>query len=119
MNTIFIADLRVETRIGVYDWEQQMKQPLLLNLDIEPGSAAALESDRFADALDYAAVVARLKTFAAQHPHKLLERFAVAVADLIREEFGARWVKVSVAKIAPIAGVRQVGVIVERGERSG
>jgi dihydroneopterin aldolase len=40
------------------------------------------------------------------------------VADLIREEFGARWVKVNVAKIAPIAGVRQVGVVVERGERS-
>jgi dihydroneopterin aldolase len=118
MNTIFIADLRVETRIGVYDWEQQMKQPLLLNLDIEPGSATALASDSFADALDYAAVVARLKTLAAEHPHKLLERFAAAVADLIREEFGARWVKVSVAKIAPIAGVRQVGVIVERGART-
>jgi dihydroneopterin aldolase len=118
MNTIFIADLRVETRIGVYDWEQQLKQPLLLNVDIEPGSAAALASDRFADALDYAAVVARLKSFAAEHQHKLLERFAAALADLVREEFGARWVRVSVAKPAPIPGVRQIGVVVERGERS-
>ncbi|MEP6996946.1 MAG: dihydroneopterin aldolase [Betaproteobacteria bacterium] len=118
MNTIFIADLRVETRIGVYDWEQRMKQPLLLNLDIEPGSVAAVDSDNFGDALDYAAVVARLKALAADHPHKLLERFAAAIGDLVCEEFGARWVKVSVAKPAPIAGVRQIGVVVERGKRS-
>ena len=93
MNTIFIADLKVETRIGVYDWEQRLKQPLLLNLEIEPPSAA-------------------------DHPHKLLERFAAALAELVCEEFGARWVSVSVAKPAPIAGVRQIGVRVERGERS-
>ena len=118
MNRIFIADLKVETRIGVYEWEQQLTQPLLLNLDIEPGSAAALASDSFADALDYAAVVARVKVFAAEHPHKLLERFAAALADLVCEEFGARWVSVSVAKPAPIAGVRQIGVVVERGKQS-
>lgn len=118
MNTIFIADLKVETRIGIYDWEQRLKQPLLLNLEIEPPSAAAFASDSFADALDYAAVVARVKAFAADHPHKLLERFAAALADLVCEEFGVRWVQVSVAKPAPIAGVRQIGVRVERGERS-
>jgi dihydroneopterin aldolase len=118
MNTIFIADLKVETRIGVYDWEQRLKQPLLLNLEIEPPSAAAFASDSFADALDYAAVVARVKAFAADHPHKLLERFAAALADLVCTEFGAAWVQVSVAKPAPIAGVRQIGVRVERGERS-
>ena len=118
MNTIFIADLKVETRIGVYDWEQRLKQPLLLNLEIEPPSAAAFASDSFADALDYAAVVARVKAFAADHPHKLLERFAAALADLVCQEFGARWVSVSVAKPVPIAGVRQIGVRVERGERS-
>ncbi|MGH8798886.1 MAG: dihydroneopterin aldolase [Casimicrobiaceae bacterium] len=118
MNTIFIADLRVETRIGIYDWEQHLAQPLLLNLEIEPASAAALQSDSFADALDYAAVVARLRAFAADHPHKLLERFAAAVAELVAAEFGARWVKVSVAKPAPIAGVRQIGVTIERGTRS-
>jgi dihydroneopterin aldolase len=118
MNTIFIADLRVETRIGIYDWEQRLKQPLLLNLEIEPPSNAAFATDSFADALDYAAVVARVQSFAADHPHKLLERFAAALADLVCADFGARWVKVSVAKPAPIAGVRQIGVTVERGERS-
>ena len=115
MATIFISDLRVETRIGVYEWEQHLSQPVLINLEIEPASEAAAASDDFADALDYAAVVARVQAFAADHPHKLLERFAAAIADLIGNEFGARRVKVSVAKPAPIAGVSQVGVVVERG----
>ena len=78
MNRIFIHDLRLETRIGVYEWEQHLTQPLLLNLEIEMPSARALASDNFADALDYAAVVRRLQELAANHPHKLLERFAAA-----------------------------------------
>jgi dihydroneopterin aldolase len=72
------------------------------------------QSGDFADTLDYAAVVKRLKSFAADHPHKLLERFAQAIADLLLADFGAPWAKVRVAKLAPIAGVRELGVVVER-----
>ena len=59
-------------------------------------------SDDFADALDYATVVKRVQAFAADHPHKLLERFAEALAELLRVEFGSPWVNVSVAKLAPV-----------------
>ena len=118
MNTIFIHDLRVETRIGVYEWEQHLKQPLLLDVEFELPSARPFTSDKFTDAVDYAAVVQRLRSLAADHPHKLLERFAEAIAEILNGEFGAPWVKVSVAKLAPIANVREIGVAVERGKRS-
>ena len=117
MNTIFIRDLRIETRIGVYAWEEHMRQPLLLDIELELPSAKAFTSDSFADALDYSAVVQRLQSFAADHPHKLLERFAEALADLLRAEFGSPWVRVRVAKVAPVAGVKRLGVVIERGER--
>ena len=68
----------------------------------------------FADALDYAAVVKRLQVFASDHPHKLLERFAQAIADLLMNEFGAPWAKVRVAKLAPITGVKELGIVIER-----
>ena len=71
-------------------------------------------SGDFADALDYAAVVRRLQAFAADHPHKLMERFAQAIADLLIGEFGTPWVKVRVAKLAPIAGVKELGIAIER-----
>jgi dihydroneopterin aldolase len=117
VNTIFVQELRVETRIGVYAWERQLCQTLAIDLELAMPSAKAFASDDFADALDYAAVVKRVQAFASDHPHKLLERFAEALADLLRAEFGSPWVKVSVAKLAPVAGVKRLGVVIERGER--
>ena len=114
MNTIFIHDLRLKTRIGVYEWEHHLPQTLRLDLELGLPSAAAFRSDDFRDALDYSAVVKRLQRLAADHPHKLMERFAEAVADIVLGEFNAPWVKVRVAKLAPIAGVKELGVTIER-----
>jgi dihydroneopterin aldolase len=114
MNSIFIHDLRVDTRIGVYEWEQHLPQPVRLDLEIGLPSDAAFASDDFAHALDYSAVVKRLQGLASGHPHKLMERFAQAIADIVLREFDAPWVKVRVAKLAPIAGVRELGVAIER-----
>ena len=113
-STIFIHDLRLQTRIGVYEWEQHLAQPLRLDLEIGLPSDAAFHSDDLADSLDYSAVVKRLLALAADHPHKLMERFAQAAADIVLGEFGAPWVKLRVAKLAPIAGVKELGVAIER-----
>ena len=114
MNAIFIHDLRVETRIGIYEWEQQLAQTIRLDVELGLPSDKVFDSAEFADTLDYAAVVKRLQAFAADHPHKLMERFAQAVADVLMGEFGAPWVKVRVAKLSPIAGVKELGIAIER-----
>jgi dihydroneopterin aldolase len=114
LNAIFIHDLRVQTRIGIYDWEAALAQTIRLDVELGLPSDDVFRSGDFADALDYAAVVKRLQAFAADHPHKLLERFAQAIADLLMRDFGAPWVKVRVAKIAPIAGVKELGIAIER-----
>ena len=114
MNAIFIHDLRVETRIGIYEWEERLPQTIRLDIELGLPSDKVFASGDFADALDYAAVVRRLQAFAADHPHKLMERFAQAIADVLMGEFGAPWVKVRVAKLAPIAGVRELGIVIER-----
>jgi dihydroneopterin aldolase len=114
MNAIFIHDLRVETRIGIYDWEQRLAQTIRLDIELGLPSDKVFASGNFTDALDYAAVVKRLQNFAADHPHQLLERFAQAIADILLGEFGAPWAKVRVAKLAPIAGVKELGIAIER-----
>ena len=114
MNSIFIHDLRVETRIGVYEWEAELAQTIRLDVEIGLPSDDVFQSGDFADALDYAEVVKRLQSFAVDHPHKLIERFAQAVADLLLRDFGAPCVKVRVSKLAPIAGVRELWVAIER-----
>ena len=115
MNAIFIHDLRVETRIGIYEWEKHVAQTVRLDIDLGLASDDVFRTGDFADALDYAAVVKRLQAFAADHPHHLLERYAQAIADLLMNEFGAPWVKVRVAKLGAIPGVKELGIVIERG----
>jgi len=117
LDTIFISDLSIETRIGVYEWERHVRQPVLLNIEIAMPHSRAGTTDALDDALDYAAVVDRLKALVGNHPHELLERLAEDVAALILREFAAPWVRVQLGKIAPLPGVRQLGVRIERGTR--
>src|SRR5438034_698280 len=78
MNAIFIHDLRVETKIGVYEWERHLPQTIRIDLEIGLPSARPFTSGDFADAVDYAAVVERIKVLAANNPHPLMERFTSA-----------------------------------------
>ncbi len=114
MDTIFIHDLRIEARIGVYEWEKHLPQTIRLDVEIGVPSAKPFATGKLADALDYSQVVARLKAFAKDAPPPLLERFAEVAAQLLIDEFGVPLVRLRVAKLAPIAGVREMGVAVER-----
>ena len=62
MNAIFIHDLRVQTRIGIYEWEAALAQTIRLDVELGLPSDDVFRSGDFADALDYAAVVKRLQT---------------------------------------------------------
>ena len=114
MNTIFIHDLRIETKVGVYAWERELPQTIRVDLDIALPSTRPFETGELRDAIDYAAVVARIREFAAANSHALLERFAEAIAALILDEFGAQAVKLRVAKLGALPGVREIGVAIER-----
>ncbi|MGE0557968.1 MAG: dihydroneopterin aldolase [Burkholderiales bacterium] len=117
MDTIFISELRIETRIGIYAREQQVAQTIQLDLEIGLRGKHAADSDRIEDTIDYAAVVAAInKLFAGQH-FSLLEHAAESIAGMIISDFRAPWLRVSIAKLAPLAGVKKLGVTIERGKR--
>jgi len=113
-STIFIHDMRVKTRIGVYAWEAHVAQTVRLDLDIGLPSAKAFASGELDDALDYAAIVARLEAYSKAHEHPLLERFAEGIAEIVRGEFRAPWVRVRVAKLGALPGVKEIGVEIVR-----
>jgi dihydroneopterin aldolase len=118
MDIIFIEDLRITTLIGIYPREKAMPQTVEMSLQIGTSIASAGDSDDIGDTINYATVVERLRSeLGAQH-FNLLEKLAEYVADLLLKEFGARWVRVSIAKLGMMQGVRRVGVIIERGERT-
>ncbi len=118
MDIIFIRDLRIDTLIGIYDWERAIKQTLSLDLDMATDIARAAASDDIKDALNYKAVAKRIIAFVESSEFQLVETLAERVAQLVREEFAVPWLRLTVNKGGAVRGAKAVGVIIERGERS-
>jgi len=114
VNTIFIRDLRLSARVGGKAWERELLQTLCVDLEIGLPSSRAFQTGELAHAIDYEAVVARLRAFAAGNPHPLLERFAESIAAIVLDEFGAQSVKLRASKLGPVPHVREIGVAIER-----
>jgi dihydroneopterin aldolase len=118
MDIIAIHDFRVETQIGFHEWERRLPQMIQLDLELAiPGSHGTPRTDRLRDTIDYGAVVARVRESLATTHFILLERLSEHIADLLRNEFHAPWVRVSASKIGILKGVRRVSVTIERGAR--
>ena len=114
MDIIFIDDLRIATLVGIYPREKAMPQTIEMSLQIGVSTAGAGASDDIGDTIDYAAVVERLRSELATQHFNLLEKLAEHVATLLLDDFGASWVRVSIAKLGMLRGVRRVGVVIER-----
>ncbi|KLV02203.1 dihydroneopterin aldolase [Photobacterium aquae] len=117
MDSVFIEQLEVIATIGVYDWEQEIKQKLVLDLEMAHDNRPAAQNDDVMLALDYAAVSEAVTTFIQEGRFLLVERVAEEVAGLIMSRFGVPWIRVRVTKPGAVANARGVGVVIERGSR--
>ena len=113
MDFIFIEEMRVEAHVGIYDRERVAPQILELSLTFGVPDEAALEDD-IAKTIDYATVIQRIRHELAVRQFNLLETLGEFLIELLLEEFGAPWVKVSIAKVGIAKGVKRVGVQIER-----
>ena len=118
MDIVYIRDLRVDAIIGINDWEREVRQPLSLDLEMATDIRKAADSDDIADTVDYKAVAKRLIAFVEGTEFLLVERMAERVSDIVREEFGVPWVRLRVSKPGAVTGAADVGVVIERGERT-
>jgi dihydroneopterin aldolase len=115
MDTIFISELKVKTKLGVPEWERMVAQTIILDIEIGYDLAPAGKSDAIADTIDYGQVVARIQTTLKEHSFQLVEALAEHVCQLIFKEFKVESVKIKVAKPGILAGLKAVGVVIERG----
>jgi dihydroneopterin aldolase len=114
VDKLFLRELRIETIIGFHEWERRIKQNVSIDLEIGTDSRRAALVDVAAGALNYEAVAQRLVAHVAGSQYRLVETLAEAVAQIVISEFGAPWVKVTVAKPGAIPGARDVGIVIER-----
>lgn len=117
MDRILIESLEVETVIGVYDWERTIRQRLTLDLELATDIRPAAADDDLARTLDYAAISQRIAAFADEHDFALVETFAERLAQLLMEEFGVPWLRLTLRKPGAVPTAAAVGVRIERGTR--
>jgi len=117
MDKIFLNELKVETVIGIWEWERKIRQTVIIDLEMSADVAKAAATDSVEDTLNYKLVAKRIQSFVADSSFQLVETLAERIAAIIREEFGVAWVKVRVNKVGAIRGSRDVGILIERGER--
>ena len=117
MDIVFLRDLRIETVIGIYDWEREIRQTVILDLEMGCDVRKAAASERIEDAVNYKAVAKRMIQFVGESRFQLVETLAERCAEVILHEFGVPWVRLSVNKIGAVTGARDVGVVIERGNR--
>ncbi|MDZ4200665.1 MAG: dihydroneopterin aldolase [Gallionella sp.] len=116
MDIIFLRELKVETLIGVYEWEKRVPQTLQIDLDIALPDSRACATDDIKDALNYADIVRRIQAELASRHFNLLEALCERIAQILLDDFKSPWVKVSVAKLQAIRGSKMVGICIERGQ---
>ena len=114
MDKIFLRELKIETIIGFWEWERRIKQMVSIDLEIGTDARIAAQSDGIAGTLNYEQLAKRLVEFVGDAQYQMVEALATAIGGLVIREFGAPWVKVSVAKPGAVAAARDVGIVIER-----
>ncbi len=117
MDIIFLRDLKIETVVGIYDWERKVKQTVILDLEMATDVKKAASTDKIEDALDYKAIAKRLISFVGESEFELVETLAEHIAEIILIEFDVSWLRLSLNKIGAIRGARDVGVVIERSKK--
>ncbi len=118
MDIVYLSELKVETTIGVSDWERKTRQFVLIDLDMGTDSRAAGKSDNIADALDYRNVTKRIREEVESGQFHLIEALAEHLAHMLLTEFSLPWLRLKLTKPGAIRGTRYVGIIIERGNKS-
>lgn len=118
MDIIFLSEVKVETHLGVPDWERLVAQTIILDIEIAMPHSHSCQTDDITDTIDYGVVVSRIRETLTSKSFKLVEALAEHICQLIMGEFGAPWVKLRVAKPGILPGLKALGVVIERGNQN-
>jgi dihydroneopterin aldolase len=116
MDKIFIRGLKTEAIIGIFDWERQIKQTIILDIEMSIDVRKAARSDSIEDTMNYKKVAKRVLTFVEDSAFHLVETLAERTAMLILDEFAIAEVRIALSKPGAVRSSRDVGIILERGQ---
>ncbi len=104
-DVILLEGIEVPSALGVTEAERQMRRPVRLDLELGFDLTEAGRSDDLEHTIDYGEVYEVVEKVAGNGEHKLVEALGQRIADALFERFSIDFVKLTVRKARPIAGV--------------
>ena len=83
MDKIFLNELKVETVIGIWEWERKIRQTVVIDLEMSADIAKAAATDNVEDTLNYKSVAKRVQAFVADSSFQLVETLAERIAGIV------------------------------------
>ncbi|PKI12964.1 dihydroneopterin aldolase [Colwellia sp. 12G3] len=118
MDKVFIKGLSIQTTIGFFQWEKEIKQTLVIDLAMGWNTANAALNDDLAKTLDYADISVTIERFANDNPVDLIETLAERLASYLMTQYHIPWLKLSIGKPGAVHNAQTVGVEIERGKKT-
>lgn len=118
MDTIHLRQLKLACIIGVESRERRIRREVMVSVSLHGDFQKAGRRDRLEDAVDYAAIWARIVAMAKDSRFHLIEALAQEVADLCLAEPRIAAVDVTVEKPRAFSGHGSVAVEIRRTRAS-
>ena len=94
---IYIKDLRIETIIGIFDWERKVKQEVSIDMEFPFDCKKAAATDSIEDTIDYKAITKGVIKFVEDSSFQLQETLAESIAALVKDKYGVKSIKLRVS----------------------
>ena len=111
---VYIRELQVETIIGIFDWEREIKQTVSIDVEMATDIKKAADSDSIEDTLNYKAVGKRIIQFVEDSEYQLIETMIERISEIVLDEFNVEWLRLRVSKPGALRGSKDVGIVIER-----
>ena len=111
MDKIHIEGLEVFALIGVYDWEREHQQRLIVDVELSADLSLAALTDDVNNTLNYAEIAQGISDFAANSQYKLIEALASQMLDWLLQSFPKlKKVRLKLSKPDILANAKNVAV---------
>ncbi|MFL2482250.1 MAG: dihydroneopterin aldolase [Gammaproteobacteria bacterium] len=118
MDRIFLSEMKIETTVGIWEWEKRIKQQVIIDIEMSADIKKAAATDQIEDTLNYKAVAKSVRKLVEESSFQLVETMAEKISELVIGEHNVSWVRVKVNKPGAIRGSKGVGIIIERDDKS-
>lgn len=115
---IFINDLKIETIIGVNAWERELKQTVVIDLELYTDITPAAKSDDLSKTIDYQLLHDNLIEVVGNSKFELIEALAECIANECLQVNKVKQVKVTLKKPGAIKQAKNVGISILRSNNT-